>query len=178
MRQLTVLPDFHFLLTAPNLGAEWLFDAARAYWDRFRPIIVSDTRLIRLVPSERLIAVTVLARRDIVGQLGVDIAQASPLAYFDPVVSETLDEMRAILDERAAINQPFGVALATPFPTVDVNVPNFTPAAIPTANLPPTQRPPGFITATPSSPVQPTDDSTDEAQQTPLAPTPGPIIGG
>ena len=45
------LPNYHFLLIAPNLGAEWFFDAARAYWERFRPIVVSDLELVRLIPG-------------------------------------------------------------------------------------------------------------------------------
>jgi hypothetical protein len=168
-RQLTVLPDFHFLLVAPNLDAAWLFDAARNYWDRFRPTIIGETRFLELIPASRFIAVTVIARRDIIDQLGVQVAQAALNAYFDPVVAETVDEMRVLLDERAASNQPFGVALATPFPTVDINA--RTPAAIPTANLPTTRPPVGFITATPAA--QTTQDA-----PAPIDATPGPITGG
>ncbi len=174
MRQLTSLPDFHFLLVAPNLGAEWLFDAARAYWDRFRPTIISDTRLIELIPPNRLVTVTVVARRDLINELGVQVGQASPLAAFDPVVYETVEETRAALNARVDRNQPFGVALATPFPTVDVNAIVGTPAAIPTANLPTLRPPAGFVTATPAVPAQTTDDSA----ATPIIATPGPVTGG
>ena len=51
-------PDFHFLLISPNLGAEWLFDAARVYWDRYRPTIVSDFNFVLLIPREQTVAVT------------------------------------------------------------------------------------------------------------------------
>jgi len=72
------LPNYHFLLIAPNLGAEWLFDAARAYWERFRPTVVSDLELIRLIPTQYTVAVSVIARRDTASQWGVWIAQATP----------------------------------------------------------------------------------------------------
>lgn len=171
-RQLTVLPDFHFLLVAPELGAEWLFDAARLYWDRFRPIVVSDTRLIVLIPVTRPVGVTVLARRDTISTIGVELAQRAPSAYFDPLRVETIEEARAILNARAESNQPFGVAMATPFPTFD---PNATESPlIPTPFLPPTRGPAGFVTATP----QPPPPGEGTPAQTPIQPTPGSIIGG
>lgn len=177
-RQLTTLTDLQFLLVAPNLGAEWLFDAARQYWDRFRPTVVSDTRLIRLMPPSRSVAVTVIARRDTVDAIGVELAQFAPLAYFDPVVYDTLEEVRQVLDERANTNQPFGAALATPFPTLDLSggTPGGDLGAIPTPWLPPTRGPAGFITATPVPP--PTSGAGTEPAQTPIQRTPGPISGG
>src|SRR5215475_8263612 len=79
-------PDYHFLLIAPNLGAEWLFDAARSYWDRYRPTIVNNFDFVLLIPTEKTVIVTVVARRDTAAQMGVQLAQDLPDAYFDPVV--------------------------------------------------------------------------------------------
>ncbi|MDX2162035.1 MAG: hypothetical protein SF162_11970 [bacterium] len=172
-RQLTTLLDLHFLLIAPNLGAEWLFDGARQYWDRFRPTVISDLRLVALIPSTRSVGVTVLARRDTIGDLGVALAQDAPYAYFDPLVFDTLDQARAALNERAASNQPYGSPLLTPFPTFDASAPNSP--AIPTPLLPATRAPAGFITATP---LPPPTALTGTPEQTPLRPTPGPITGG
>jgi hypothetical protein len=176
------LPDYHFLLIAPNLGAEWFFDAARQYWERFRPTAVTDLELIRLIPAGHTVVVTVVARRDTASQWGVSIAQALPDALFDPVVQDSFEEMRRVLNERAASNQPFGVPLLpTPTPLPPVSP---TPGSILGAvNQPPTRQPGGFITATPTTdappPATPTSTPTPESgPQAPINPTPGPITGG
>ncbi|MFQ3566301.1 MAG: hypothetical protein SNJ59_04820 [Aggregatilineales bacterium] len=172
--------QYHFLLIAPNLGAEWLFDAARIYWERYRPTVIPDFELIRYIPPDRTIAITVIARRDIAPQLGVELAQIQPLAYFDAVVFDLFEDARRELTRRANQNQPFGVPLATPTP--DPAMPS-----IPTPRLPATRPPAGFVTATPPEAFPPmptpepeaTDGQMTEAQPfAPVTRTPGPIIGG
>jgi hypothetical protein len=162
------LPNYHFLLIAPNLGAEWLFDAARAYYERFRPIAVSDLELIKLIPPQFTVAVTVIARRDTAAQWGVQLAQNAPNALFDAVVYDSFDDTRAVLTSRAASNQPFGVPLlptATPPPALSP-----TPGALIGGPQPlPTRPSGGFVTQTPTP--------GSEGQQ-PITPTPGSLIGG
>lgn len=168
------LPDFHFLLIADNLGAEWLFDAARHYWERYRPTIISNFDLVRLVPAEYTVSVTVVALRDRNAQLGVELAQAVPRALFDPIVTNTFEETRTILVARADLNQPFGVPL----------IPTATPPPIPTS--PPLYPTPGPIQAIPvtpgtAAPVAPTLAPalpTVETTSAPVYPTPGAITGG
>ncbi len=163
------LPNYHFLLIAPNLGAEWLFDAARAYWERFRPTVVSDLELIRLIPAPYTVAVSVIARRDTASQWGVWIAQTMPDALFDPLVFDLFDDAKAALNQRAQFNQPFGVPLApTPTPAFLVNP---TPGSL-IGGPAPTRAPGGFVTQTP------TPAPTEPAPQQPIQPTPGPITGG
>lgn len=157
------LPDYHFLLVAPNLGPEWLFDAARAYWGRFQPTVISDLALISFVPPALTLAVTVLARHDRAPQYGVELAQQAPHALFDPVVYDFIEDAQAALDLRAQLNQPFGVPL----------IPTAIPLA-PTAG-PVVPQGSGFITQTPTPTPAPPDDS---AAPQPLSPTPGPVTGG
>lgn len=173
------LPDYHFLLISPSLGAEWFFDAARQYWEKFRPTTVNDLELARLIPAGFTIAVTVVARRDTASQLGVSVAQALPDALFDPVVQDTFEDMKRVLNERAANNQPFGIPLlptATPLPALSP-----TPGSILGPVGQPTREPGGFITATPTQnappPVAPTV-TPESGEQAPIIPTPGPITGG
>ncbi len=177
----TTIPNFHFLLIAPNLGPEWFFDAARAYWEKFRPIVVSDLELVRLIPRELSVAVTVIARRDSVAQWGVTFAQLLPNALFDPVTFDLFDEMKRGLDERAERYQPFGVAInptAVP-PTAVVPTPGSVLA--PTFVVPPTRAPGGFVTQTPTpggpAPTEVPQGPTP-TPPVPLYPTPGPITGG
>ncbi len=160
-------PDYDFLLVAPNLGAEWLFDAARAYWDRYRPTIITDLSFVQLIPADKRIVVTVIALRDMASQLGVQLAQINPNAYYDPVVYDLFEQTKAALDERVRLSQPFGVPINAPTPTLD---PNMTPSATP--RLIPTNPPAGFVTQAPPT-AQPGDQ-----EPTPLVPTPGSILGG
>lgn len=186
--QANLLPEYHFLLFAPNLGAEYFFDGARNYWNTFQPIVIDDFDFFQYLPPGVTVSVTIVALRDMAAQLGVQLGQTAPYAYYDPVVYDTFEETRAELIRRAQFNQPFGIPLgigsatSTPF--------------IPTPWLP--TRDPGFITATPSPGVttpaaevspevtpETTDDAAVTASPTPvtLSPgqiinTPGPAIGG
>lgn len=174
--QANILPDYHFLLIASNLGGEYLFDASRAYWQAFQPIVIPDTQFLAILPTGRTISVTVVALRDTAPQFGVDIARVAPFAFFDPVVYDTLDETRAEMNRRAASNQPFGVPLGIGIATTTPFIP--TPAIT---------LAPGYVTATPNGSGVPTPITTPtptggEAAVTEAAPvptnTPGPIIGG
>lgn len=160
-------PDFHFLFIAPNLGVEWLFDAARLYWDRFRPTVISNFDLLIFLPTDRTVIVTALMMRDYAPQAGVDLSRNRPDAYFDPVVRDTFEEVQAVLDQRAMLAQPFGVpireATLTP-PPLDV--------AIPTPALP--VQPRTYATVTPTPAALPTN----ETPAAPIQPTPGSVIGG
>lgn len=170
--QPTQYPDFHFLLISPNLGAEWLFDAARAYWDRYRPTILTNLTFIQLLPSETRIIVTVIALRDTAAQIGVELARTNPNAYYDPVVYELFEETKAALNQRVESGQPFGVPLVMPTATRDPNAP-----IIPTPRLQPTRPPAGFITQEPSPSPAPPTAAPDSQEPVPLSPTPGSIVG-
>lgn len=162
-------PDYHFLLISPNLGAEWLFDAARAYWDRFRPTVINDFNFILLIPVETTIAVTVVARRDTAADLGVQLAQRRPNALYDPVVFDLFDETKAALEERARLSQPFGVPLTAQLPE---GISPFIPTPRPTAS----PVPEGHVTETPAPP--PTGNPASTGAPVPVSPTPGAITGG
>lgn len=179
MRQ-TRLPDYHFLLIAPNLGAEWLFDAARSYWDRFRPTVIATFELVAYVPADATVAVTVVARRDTIDDLRADLANTAPRALFDPVAVDLFDDMQTLLDNRAAANQPFGVPLEPTTPPGEAVT--RAPGSV-LVTPPPTRAPGGFITQTPT-PTQPpapvptqAADSTDSSAP-PVQITPGAVTGG
>lgn len=177
-----MLPDYHFLMIASELGPEWLFDAARQYWGRFRPTIISNFELLVLIPEDYSISVTLIARRDRAAQLGVELAQKAPRAYFDPVVYDDINETKAELNRRAQSNQPFGV------PLIPTETPTPGPTSLP---IKPTIGPvlgPGFITQTPTPELSPTPElptlsptpipvDPNATPQDPLSPTPGPITG-
>jgi hypothetical protein len=170
--QNNILPDYHFLLFAPNLDSAYFFEAARNYWNTFQPTVLTDLELLRLLPVNVTISVTAVALRDTAAQVGVEVSQASPFAFLDLVVYDTLEQTQAELDRRAAQNQPFGVPLG---------IGSATQAVIPTPWLP--TRSPAFVTATPSPTDGPSPTPTSTPQVPPTQPgavqnTPGPVIGG
>ncbi len=164
--QANLRPDYHYLLVAPNLGAEWLFDAARSYVLAFAPIILSEFDFVALTPVNKTVTVTVIARRDTAAQLGVELAQTAPYAFYDPIVRDSFEETKAELDRRASENQPFGEALGLP-PAATPSGQPMIPTPIPT---------PGGPTSTPTTPATPLPTSGDVPA--PIQPTPGPITGG
>ena len=176
------LPDYHFLLIASNLDAEWFFEASRAYWERFRPTVINDLSLVSIVPDDYSIAVTVVARRDRVAEFGVELSKLAPDALFDPVVFDFYEDTRQTLDLRAQLNQPFGVPLLptqtpTPGPTAPPVYPTPGPLSAPPPNddaAPPIPTP--DATNAPNNPVPTQADDAGEPP-TPLFPTPGPITG-
>jgi len=173
-------PDYHFLLMAPNLGAEWLFDAAREYWSRYRPIVVTDLELVRLIPKGYSIIVTMVARRDTAKQWGVWLGQNVPDALLDGVVYDAFDDTRKALNQRAQTNQPFGVPLK-PTPTPAIPVSPTAGSLIGDVVIPPTRAAGGFITQTPTpNMAEPTavPSLPPETPGQPVYPTPGPITGG
>jgi hypothetical protein len=141
------LPDFHFLFIAPNLGAEWLFDAGRTYWETFQPTVISNFELVKLIPANRTVAVTIVCRRDYVANYQTLLIQARPDALIDPLAYDFFDDAKLALEGRAALGQPFGVPLAPtatfpPAPTVQPASASPTPLS--------TRAPGGFVTQTPT----------------------------
>ena len=191
MAQITGTPDYHFLYVDPNLGGEWLFDAARSFWDHFRPTVLTDFEFLRLVPAGKLLAVTVIARRDSISQIGVALAKVRPDALLDPVAQDTLDLMRTTLNGRADNNLPYGRSFEPTQPAGQQVNP--TPGSVLGGPLP-TRAPSGFITETPTmqptsapppsaAPAEPTLPlptlpEGSEPTRVPIEPTPGSVLGG
>lgn len=156
-------PQYHFMLIAPNLGAEYLFDAARLYWERFHPTVISNVDFLPLVPADRTVTVTVIARRDTIAEIGVEVAQAAPQAVLDLVVFDRFEETKAELDRRAELMAPFGA------PVTETAVPMSEGEAEILATLM------SALTATPASPlVAPPEETAPVAPPTPGAPLPTP----
>jgi hypothetical protein len=109
------MADYHFLYIDQALGPDWFFVAARRYWERFRPMVITNWDLVGYVPERRSIAITTLARRDMAQKLADDVKQKFPRARYDPLVYDYVEEMQITLDGRADLLQRFGVP-ETPTP--------------------------------------------------------------
>jgi len=101
-------PDYHWLVLAPGLQADWFFQAARRYWQTFRPTVLTEWDIIPHMPNTKSLAITVLARSDTIDYMKERIQVAWPNVKFDPVVFDTLPEMQAELDNRATYQKRFG----------------------------------------------------------------------
>ncbi len=101
-------PDLHWLILAPGLQADWFFQAARRYWQTFRPTVLTDWNLIGQLPFGKSLAVTVLARSDTADYMDQAIHQTWPNVFYDPVVFDTLAEMQEELERRATYKKRFG----------------------------------------------------------------------
>jgi hypothetical protein len=114
------MPDYHFLYIDAALGANWFLVAARRYWVRFQPIVIDNLDLIGYAPPKSTVAITILARRDLAPKLIADVEKRFPRAMHDPLVYDTVEDMKLTLDGRADLQQRFGVP-ETPTPTPTPN---------------------------------------------------------
>ncbi|NDJ33782.1 MAG: hypothetical protein GYB64_03895 [Chloroflexi bacterium] len=101
-------PDYHWLLLAPGLQADWFFHAARRYWQIFRPTVITKWELQPEIPNQRTLAITVLARRDTIDYMDAELRDKWPNVFYDAVVFNTLADMQEELDRRARDRRRFG----------------------------------------------------------------------
>jgi hypothetical protein len=121
------------LYVDPSLGADWFYVAARRYWQRFQPVVISSLDLLTLVPQGRLVAVTTLARRDFAKKLADDIRKRFPTMIHDPLVYDSPAELQLTLDGRVDYYQRFGLFNdAMPTPPVTPVPATITPSPSPT----------------------------------------------
>ncbi|MCB9438206.1 MAG: hypothetical protein H6673_14615 [Anaerolineales bacterium] len=100
---------YHFLYFAPNLSAAWFTQAARRYWQAYRPMVLYDLTFVAYVPLNNQIIITSIARSDSAALIRDQLAQELPHVIHDPLVYDFLDDVQLTLDARVETNQPFGV---------------------------------------------------------------------
>jgi hypothetical protein len=107
-------PNYHFIYLDKSLSPDWIFIAARRYWEKFRPILIADLDVVALVPAGRTIAITSLSRRDMAPIVDNLIRQRFPRVRYDPLVYDVLEDLQLTLDGRVDYNQRFGIPEDTP----------------------------------------------------------------
>ncbi len=124
--------DVHFLLFAPGLNEAWFFRAARTYWITFRPVVYSmsvpdDLALVGYaVEKQKIVAVTLIMRRDTAFVVRSAFTSRYPDVFFDPLVYDAPDDLALTLDGRARLGQRFGVPTLLP---TDSSLPGAEPGA-------------------------------------------------
>jgi hypothetical protein len=100
--------DYHFLMIAPGVSPDWLFQAALRYWQSFRPGLLPQPEMLELMPDDKSVAVTLLATSRTVREAHRRIHEHWPDVYIDLAVGETQEAMRAEMERRVAQDQRFG----------------------------------------------------------------------
>jgi hypothetical protein len=101
-------PDLHLLALAGGLSSDWFLDTARAYYDRFRPVVTVQLDLIQYVPSSASVAVTLIAPPGQADAVRDALLTLYPNLWVDVILADDLARVRALLDARAQRNLRFG----------------------------------------------------------------------
>jgi hypothetical protein len=100
--------DFHMIILAPGLQADWFFKTAQSYWNAFRPIVTVHSELIDLLPHDVSLAATIIAPPELVDTMTETIQQVYRNVWFDLIVADDLDNVRDLLNGRVLVNRRFG----------------------------------------------------------------------
>jgi len=100
--------DYHMLLLAGGLTADWVFDTAQAYYNIFRPIITTLPELIGFIPNAQSLAVTLIVPADQVEVLRAILLEAFPFVWLDILIADDRERIRTILNQRVQIGLRFG----------------------------------------------------------------------
>jgi hypothetical protein len=100
--------DFHMVILAPGLEADWFFETAEAYWDVFRPIVTPMIELIEHIPSDRSLAATVITPPGLVETMRQAIQVRYPNVYFDLIIAEEQAQVAGVFAQRVETNRRFG----------------------------------------------------------------------
>jgi hypothetical protein len=100
--------DFHIVLLAPGLDTSFFFDTARAYWDRYRPIVTTDLTLVDLIPFARSAAITIITPPELAETLRQAATLPYPNAYLDVIETTDMATVANLFAARVQVNRRFG----------------------------------------------------------------------
>ncbi len=101
-------PDHHMIILGPGLEPRWFFETAQSYWNTFRPIVTAHTELIDYIPNTQSLAVTVITPPDTAEAMRVAIAERYPNVLFDLVLTDDIESVRFLFNDRVLLNRRFG----------------------------------------------------------------------
>jgi len=101
-------PDLHWIMLDPALDMKQFFDAAKSYWDRFRPVIVPGPELLGEVPNSKSLAITLLAQAANIETLTAMIKARGQNIYVDVIPVESTLQLQGVLSQRVADGTRFG----------------------------------------------------------------------
>lgn len=103
-------PDYHFVILAPGFDVAWFVDntGVQAYWDSFRPILMTDIEYINFLPNDRSLVVTAIGTPDLQELIDAQIARRWPNVWMDQVIITSSSELAEEFDSRARNGLRYG----------------------------------------------------------------------
>jgi hypothetical protein len=101
-------PDMHWLMLAQNQDPAIIMDAARDYWERYRPTIIAILDLVPQVPTSKSLAITLVAPPAQIDALRKQIKALGPNIYIDHIPAETAVQLKAVFADRLKNDARFG----------------------------------------------------------------------
>jgi hypothetical protein len=104
----TITPDYHFVMLAQGFNADWFFNGGSAYYEKFRPTVITNMEYIGNLPYQRSLGLTILATEDIAEYTKNQIAQRWGNVQIDLITVRTEERLAAILRQRVQQDKRFG----------------------------------------------------------------------
>jgi hypothetical protein len=101
-------PDYHFLIITPGFNLDWFFSHGQAYWERYRPAILTSINFIANMNYKKSLGVTVLASSDSADYIMQQIRERWPNVWVDMLKIDSADELARVLNERVTNGRRFG----------------------------------------------------------------------
>ncbi|MBE2196260.1 MAG: hypothetical protein IAE83_18955 [Anaerolinea sp.] len=101
-------PDLHFVILAPGFQGDWFFEQGRAYYERFRPILLPSVDYLAYIPYERSVGVTLLTPPGMSEFMKAQISERYPYIWIDLLPIDQPEQVGQILNARAASGRKFG----------------------------------------------------------------------
>lgn len=104
------VPDFHAVILASQQETNWFYEieAARRYWEAFRPSVLLDYEIIHFLPHDVSLMITLITTPEMRYTVHDSILQRWPYVGIDVVEVTSAMQLAEILGSRAAANRRFG----------------------------------------------------------------------
>jgi len=103
--------DLHMVLLDDTLSVDWFFETASGYWDRFRPIVTTNTDFLDMMPYSKSLAITLVVSSVRRFEAENFIRENYPNAYLDPLIVQdgnTYAQLATVFQQRVETGRRFG----------------------------------------------------------------------
>jgi hypothetical protein len=101
-------PDLHWLILYPEFNTETFLNAAKDYWEKYRPTILFNLDLIAQIPSSKSLAVTLISPPNRVDAFKQAVKDRGVYIYVDSIGVDTADQLTGIFIDRLKNDARFG----------------------------------------------------------------------